>query len=157
MAETDSGQDVAAALYRRRMERGFTQYEAGRLLGVSQGTYSRWETGERMPPPDRAEAIAAFLVTGLEALHEALTAAVREVSADHVRLGTWAKTPHDYRYVVGRLVREVHALHARQAEAISQIDAIRQEVQSLVEWLAVRGLVPGEAKGPESGVDGDSQ
>jgi transcriptional regulator with XRE-family HTH domain len=43
-----------------RLERGLTQNELARALGVEERTVRRWESGERVPPP--------FLALALEAL-----------------------------------------------------------------------------------------
>lgn len=45
------------ALQRARQELGLTAYEASKLCGVVQGTFSRWEMGDLVPTRRQAERI----------------------------------------------------------------------------------------------------
>ena len=41
-----------------RQERGWTQLDVARRLGVTEGTVSRWERGERVPQPATQQRLA---------------------------------------------------------------------------------------------------
>lgn len=51
-----------------RLARTLLQGEMARLLRIKQQTYSRYETGEMIPPPDKRARIAAILGTHDEVL-----------------------------------------------------------------------------------------
>lgn len=44
-----------------RLRRGLTIEEAAEVVGVDEGTYGRWERGERKPQPHSLTLVAAFL------------------------------------------------------------------------------------------------
>lgn len=52
---------VGRHLQQRRLELGRTQKLVGKFLGVDSGAISSWELGRGSIPPERYEALAAFL------------------------------------------------------------------------------------------------
>ncbi|HEX2039520.1 MAG TPA: helix-turn-helix transcriptional regulator [Acidimicrobiales bacterium] len=58
-------------LRRRREARGLEQAELARLLGVTQQTVSKWETGVTVPRPSRVAALARALGLDAGLLHAA--------------------------------------------------------------------------------------
>ena len=61
-----------------RLARGMTQREAAELLGVTSSVYSRYETGNRIPPLDMFEKMADVLDVSCDYLlgREAVTGAM---------------------------------------------------------------------------------
>jgi transcriptional regulator with XRE-family HTH domain len=57
-----------SALRKLRRARTLNQEQMAGLLDVSQQTYSKYESGVIVPPPDRQAQIAAILGTSVEAL-----------------------------------------------------------------------------------------
>lgn len=59
---------VGARLARLRTERGWSQAELGRRLGVTRTAVGRWERGLRQMPLDRVVAAARVFGVGFDAL-----------------------------------------------------------------------------------------
>lgn len=55
------GSDFSLMLTSWRHERGLRQSDMADVIGVSQGTISRWEAGTEVPPPHRLREITMFL------------------------------------------------------------------------------------------------
>lgn len=70
--------DLPDLLRTRRLTLGETQRQAARRIGVTQSSYSRWESGRTTPDPARLDEIAASLDLPTESLVRMLDGAKRD-------------------------------------------------------------------------------
>jgi len=86
---------IGSFLAELRKEKGLTQEKLGEILGVSNKTVSRWETGNYLPPVEMLQALSTYYEVSLNEIlsGQRLTAAEYQKKAEENLKSTVAASP----------------------------------------------------------------
>lgn len=120
---------LSERLQRHRHRRRMTQAAAAAELGVTQGTFGRWEKGTAIPGFDKVPAIAAFLEVTEDDAEMLIDSAMRVNSHIELRIDQIAAD-------LDRLRNDSRQLADLREELAEVLDLLRSTTPVLVEKLA---------------------